>query len=58
MRMARLEDLLENGPIAINLGLEDFAKALQDQGREVVHVDWSPPPEIDEELKEILDELL
>jgi hypothetical protein len=58
MQMAVLGDLLEQGPIAINLGLQDFAKALQDQGGDVIHVDWSPRPEIEEELKGILDELL
>jgi len=56
--MSVLRDLLEQGPIAINLGLQEFAKALQDQGRGVIHVDWTPRPEIEEELKGILDELL
>jgi len=58
MLMSVLRDLLEQGPIAINLGLQEFAKALQDQGRGVIHVDWTPRPEIEEELKGILDELL
>lgn len=58
MQMSVLKDLLEQGPIAINLGLQEFAKALQDQGTEVIHVDWTPRPEIEEELKGILDELL
>jgi hypothetical protein len=28
---------------AINIGLEDFAKSLNSQGSEVIHVDWHPP---------------
>jgi len=58
MKTAALKDLLEQGPIAINIGLLEFATALQDQSRDVIHVDWSPRPEIGEELKGILDELL
>jgi len=56
--MSTLKDLLEQGPIAINLGIQEFAKALQDQGADTIHVDWAPRPEIEEELKGILDELL
>lgn len=49
---------MEDGPIAINLGLEEFAKSLQDQGRNVIHVDWSPPPPVDEQMEDLLDKLL
>ncbi len=56
--MADLRNLMDAGPIAINLGLREFAKSLQDQGREVIHVDWSPPPPLDEEMEDILDKLL
>ena len=56
--MATLRSLMEDGPIAINLGLEEFAKSLQKQGRSVVHVDWAPPPPVDKEMEDILDKLL
>jgi len=56
--MPALRDLLMQGPIAVNLGLEGFAAALRDQGRDVIHIDWSPPPEMGEDLKGILDEVL
>ena len=56
--MATLRSLMEDGPIAINLGLEEFAKSLQKQGGSVIHVDWSPPPPVDEETQDILDKLL
>jgi len=56
--MPTIRSLMEEGPIAINLGLQGFAKALQDQSRPVIQVDWSPPPPQDEEMQDILDELL
>ena len=56
--MPRLSDLLRDGPISINLGLVEFAEALEAQEVAVVHVDWTPPPLLDEETKSILDELL
>lgn len=56
--MANLKQLLEDGPIAINLGLQEFAETLQDQGVKIIHVDWSPPPPVDEEMEDILDKLL
>lgn len=42
----------------LNVGLKLFAEGLRRQGVEVVEVDWSPPPEIEEDLKDILDKLL
>ena len=46
-------------PIAVvNLGVEDFAESLQDQGAPVVHVNWSPPAGGDPEIAAILDKLL
>ena len=56
--MPRLLDLLRDGPISINLGLVEFAEALEAQKTPVVHVDWTPPPLLDEETKRILEELL
>jgi len=56
--MPRLLELLRDGPVSINLGLVEFAEALEAQEAPVVHVDWTPPPLLDEETKAILDELL
>lgn len=53
-----LEKLLREGPKAINLGLREFAQALEAQGVKVLHVDWSPPPPEAEELSDLLDKLL
>jgi len=56
--MPKLLDLLREGPISINLGLVEFAEALETQKTQVMHVDWTPPPLLDEDTKNILDELL
>jgi FdrA protein len=53
-----LEELLQQGPRAINLGLQDFAVHLELQGVDVIHVDWTPPAGGDPALMAILDELL
>lgn len=55
---SKLEELLQNGPVVINLGVREFAESLQDQGVEVVHVDWAPPAGGDTELAKLLDKLL
>ena len=54
----KLEELLHQGPIAINIGVADFAETLQIQGVEVIHVNWTPPAGGDPELMELLDQLL
>jgi FdrA protein len=54
----KLEELLRQGPIAINIGVYDFAETLQIQGVQVVHVNWTPPAGGDPELMELLDQLL
>jgi hypothetical protein len=53
-----LNDFLSRGPVAINLGVEDFAASLKSQGAEVVQVDWAPPAGGDREMIELLDKLL
>ena len=54
----KLEELLHQGPIAINVGVADFAETLEIQGIQVVHVNWTPPAGGDPELMELLDQLL
>ncbi len=53
-----LKELLSEGPVAINVGVEDFAGSLKSQGVEVIQVDWAPPAGGDRELAELLDQLL
>jgi len=52
------EDLLNEEPVVINIGLAEFSQALMDQGIQVIQVDWRPPAAGDEELVGLLDELL
>jgi FdrA protein len=54
----KINELLENGPRAINIGVPDFADSLQVQGAEVVQVNWVPPAGGDSEMIAILDQLL
>ena len=54
----RLDELLNKGPVAVNIGLEDFTESLKAQGVEVVHVAWTPPAGGDREMIELLDQLL
>jgi FdrA protein len=54
----KLEELLHQGPIAINIGVVDFAETLKIQWVQVIHVNWTPPAGGDPELMELLDQLL
>ncbi|MFM8319651.1 MAG: hypothetical protein ACKOC5_01955 [Chloroflexota bacterium] len=50
---------LLTGPIvAINVGVQDFAAALEQQDVAVVYVDWTPPAGGDQEMIDLLDLLL
>jgi len=40
------------------LGLKSFGASLEQQGVEVVQVDWTPPAGGDQEMIDLLDELL
>jgi len=54
----KLKELLQHGPVAVNIGVNDFAECLRLQGIEVVHVNWAPPAGGDPEMIELLDQLL
>lgn len=54
----KIAELLEKGPKAINVGLRDFARDLEDQEVDVVQFDWRPPEPEDEEMKRLLEQLL
>jgi len=53
-----IKDLLDRTPVAINVGLSEFAESLEGQGAETIHVNWSPPAGGDPELLDLLDQLL
>ena len=50
--------MLQTPIVAINVGVQDFAEALQAQGVQVVNVTWSPPAGGDAEMLAILEKLL
>lgn len=50
--------LLAEPPVVINVGLKGFAASLEQQGVEVVQVDWTPPAGGDQEMIDLLEELL
>jgi len=52
------DDVLDQPLVVINLGLKVFAESLEQQGVEVVQVDWIPPAGGDAEMLDLLDELL
>jgi hypothetical protein len=54
----KIAELLEKGPRAINVGLRDFARDLEDQQVAVLQLDWRPPEPEDKEMKRLLELLL
>ncbi len=54
----KIEEFLSTPIVAINIGLSQFAQSLEEQGVEVVQVDWAPPAGGDREMMDLLDNLL
>lgn len=52
------DKLLFEPLIVINLGLKQFEVSLEEQGVEVIQVDWVPPAGGDQEMMDLLDDLL
>jgi FdrA protein len=53
-----LGDLLQVPIVAINVGVQDFGEALEQQGIHVVYVEWTPPAGGDQEMIDLLEQLL
>ena len=53
-----MEVILQQELKVINIGLRQFLEALEEQKTPVVHVDWKPPTEEDEEVTKLLESLL
>jgi hypothetical protein len=49
--------ILAEGLRVANIGVADFADSLAVQGAAVVQVEWTPPPELDDDLAQLLEEL-
>jgi hypothetical protein len=57
--METSDNQLLTGPvIAVNIGLKSFGASLEQQGVEVVQVDWAPPAGGDPEMMDLLDDLM
>ena len=54
----KIDHLLNEPIIAINLGLKRFADSLEEQDVEVIHVQWTPPAGGDKEMMDLLDRFL
>lgn len=54
----KIEELLYEQLIIINVGLRGFAESLEQQEVEVVQVDWVPPAGGDQEMIDLLERLL
>jgi FdrA protein len=57
MTKSEINKLLEEPLKIVNIGLEGFARELDQQGVEVVHVDWAPPAGGDPKLADLLSKL-
>ncbi len=56
--MDELMELIDGPIVAINVGIQEFGSALEEQGIQVVYIDWSPPAGGDQEMIDLLDQLL
>ena len=54
----KIEELLNEPLIVINVGLKGFAESLEEQEVEVLQVDWIPPAGGDPEMMDLLEKLL
>lgn len=57
MSETEIKKLLEEPLQVVNIGLEGFAKELDQQGVKVIQVDWAPPAGGDPKLANILSKL-
>ena len=56
--LSKIDELLQEPIVVINLGLKKFAESVEEQQVEVVQVDWVPPAGGDKKMMELLDQLL
>lgn len=54
----KIEELLQEKLVIINVGLRGFADSLEQQEVEVVQVDWVPPAGGDQEMIDLLEKLI
>jgi FdrA protein len=54
----KLSELLAGPVVVINVGVQGFGEALEEQGVKVIYVQWTPPAGGDQEMLDLLDQLL
>lgn len=54
----KIDDLLNKPLIIINVGVQNFADSLLEQGVDITHIDWSLPAGGDEQMLDLLDTFL
>ena len=54
----KLEELLSQKPVFVNVGVREFGDSLAKAGYDVVQVDWSPPAGGNAEMAALLEDLL
>jgi len=54
----KIEELLQEQLVGINIGLRGFTESFEQQDVEVVQVDWIPPAGGDQEMIDLLEKLL
>lgn len=57
MNTEKIRALLDEGVAVANIGVADFAAAIEAQQAPVIQVDWTPPPELTDDLQQLLDQL-
>ena len=55
---SKIEKLLSEPIVVINVGLSQFAKSMEEQKVDVIQVDWTPPAGGDQEMIDLLDQLI
>jgi hypothetical protein len=53
----KIAALLATGLHVANVGVGDFSESLAAQDVPVIQVDWRPPPKLDDDLAQLLEEL-
>jgi hypothetical protein len=55
--MTKLNKLFETPVKVINIGLSSFARDLEKQGVENVHIDWRPPAGGNRQIQKLLEKI-
>lgn len=55
--MNEIASLLATGPQVVNVGVREFADSLAAQDVPVIQVDWTPPPQLAEDVADLLEVL-